>query len=193
MKIIGVTGKSGSGKTTFASKLAEKLNCDYIDIDKISHMPYKKPEIIHILCKEFGNGILDESGNIDREKLGDIVFSKEENMNKLIQITQRDAEQELDTILLRADNKIIVLEWIKLPASKYWQKCSIKILVKTNDTKRKQRVIQRDGISKEYFKKRDSAAIDYEETEFDYIFKNDNNKEEMEEAIHIISNKIMED
>ena len=56
MKIIGVTGKSGSGKTTFASKLAEKLNCDYIDIDKISHMPYKKPEIIHILCKEFEIG-----------------------------------------------------------------------------------------------------------------------------------------
>ena len=37
MRIIGVTGKSGSGKTTFASLLAKELKCKHIDIDKIGH------------------------------------------------------------------------------------------------------------------------------------------------------------
>ena len=122
MKIIGVTGKSGSGKTTFAKELAKKLNCEYVDIDKVSRMPLEKPEIIHILCKKFGNGILDEDGNINRNK-----------------------------------------------------------------------VLERDNISEEYFKKRDLAAIDYEENEFDYIFENNYNEQEMKETIDIISLKIMED
>lgn len=193
MKIIGVTGKSGSGKTTFARSLAKKLNCEYVDIDKISRKPLTKPEIIHILCEKFGNGILGEKGNIDRKKLGDIVFSKEEWLNELMQITQSDAEQEIDDILSRKDNSIVVLEWIKLPISKYWQKCDTKILVKADYIKRRNKVLERDNISEEYFKKRDSAAIGYEENEFDYIFENNYNEQEMKETINIISSKIMED
>lgn len=193
MKIIGVTGKSGSGKTTFARTLAQKLNCQYVDIDKISRMPLKKPEIIYILCNKFGNGILDKDGNIDRKKLGEIVFSKEEWLNELMQITQSDAEQEIDCILSRKDNNIVVLEWIKLPTSKYWEICDTKILVKADYIKRKNKVLERDNIPEEYFEKRDLAAIDYEESEFNYIFENNYNEREMEETIEIISRKIMED
>lgn len=193
MKIIGVTGKSGSGKTTFAKLLAKKLNCEYVDIDKISRKPLTKPEIIHILCEKFGNGILGEKGNIDRKKLGDIVFSKEEWLNELMQITQIDAEQEIDDILSKKDNNIVVLEWIKLPISKYWQNCDTKILVKADYIKRRNKVLERDNISEEYFEKRDSASMEYNEGEFNYIFENDYNEQKMEEAINMIISKIMEE
>lgn len=56
IKVIGITGKSGSGKTTFASLLAKELKCKHIDIDKISHEDIFRPEI------------LDESGKLDRKK-----------------------------------------------------------------------------------------------------------------------------
>ncbi len=190
MKIVGVTGKSGSGKTTFAKVLAEKLNCKCIDIDKISHKPLKKPKIIHILCEKFGSQILDENGNIDRKKMGNIVFSNEEKMKELIAVTEADAYQELDTILSMENNNIIVLEWIKLPTCKYWEKCDIKILVKADDKKRKERVVKRDNISEEYFDKRDSASIEYTETEFNYIFENDYDEKKMEETINTITRRI---
>lgn len=193
MKIIGVTGKSGSGKTTFAKLLAKKLNCEYVDIDKISHMPLKKPEIIRILCEKFGNEILDESGKIDRKKMGNIVFSDEEKLNELMKITEADAYKELDNILSMQKNDIIVFEWIKLPICKYWQECNIKILVKADQEKRKERVIKRDNISEEYFEKRDSSSMEYEESEFNYIFENDYNEQKMEETINMIISKIMED
>lgn len=193
MKVIGITGKSGSGKTTFAKKLAKSLNGVYVDIDKISRMPLKKPEIIHILCEKFGNGILDKNGNIDRKKLGEIVFSKEQWLSELMRITQSDAEQEVDSILARKNNSIVVLDWIKLPISKYWEKCDTKILVKADRIKRRNKVLERDNISEEYFEKRDLAAIDYEESEFNYIFENNYNEKEMEETINTISLEIMED
>lgn len=193
MKIIGVTGKSGSGKTTFAKVLAKKLNCECVDIDVVSKKPLNKPEIIHILCEKFGNEILDESGRINTKKLGDIVFSKEEWLNELMQITQNDAEQEIDDILSQKENGIVVLEWIELPNTKYWQNCDTKILVKADHIKRRNKVLERDNISEEYFEKRDSAAIEYEENEFDYIFENNYNEQEMKETIDIISSKIMED
>lgn len=193
MKIIGVTGKSGSGKTTFAKLLAKKLKCEYVDIDKISHMPLQKPEIIRILCEKFGNEILDESGKIDRKKMGNIVFSNEEDMNELVKITEADAYKELDTILANSNNNAIVLEWIKLPTIKYWQKCDTKILVKADYIKRRNKVLERDNISEEYFEKRDSASMEYNEGEFNYIFENDYNEQKMEEAINMIISKIMED
>ncbi len=193
MKIIGVTGKSGSGKTTFAKNLAKSLNGVYVDIDRISKEPLNKPNIIHILCEKFGNEILDERGNIDTKKLGSIVFSKEEWLNELMRITQKDAEQEIDDILSKKDNNIVVLEWIKLPISKYWEKCDTKILVKADHIKRRNKVLERDNISKEYFEKRDLSAIEYEESEFNYIFENNYNEKEMEETIDVISLKIMED
>lgn len=68
MKIIGITGKSGSGKTTFASSLSKKIKCKHIDIDKIGHQALLQPDIVDKLCNTFGNEILDEKGKIDRKK-----------------------------------------------------------------------------------------------------------------------------
>ena len=75
MKIIGVTGGTGSGKSTLCACLGE-LGATVIDADKIAKAVTLKggaayPEIV----KEFGDGILDEKGEIVRKALGDIVFN----------------------------------------------------------------------------------------------------------------------
>lgn len=190
MKIIGITGKSGSGKTSFASSLAKTLNCTYIDIDKIGHKAIYEPKISKTLCERFGQQILDEYGNIDRKRLGNIVFSSKDRMDELTEVTWTYMQHQLDDILLQ-NNNIIVLEWLLLPISKYWGKCNFKILVKANNIQRKNKVMERDNISEEYFEKRDSSSIDYSTYKFDYIFENNYSKETMDRVIYKIKEQIM--
>lgn len=185
MEIIGITGKSGSGKSTFASLLSQKLKCKHIDIDKIGHEALFQPEILNTLCDKFGTGILDENGNVDRKKMGDIVFTQRHKMNELSDLTWAYMKKTLDEILSKSD-EIIILEWILLPHSKYWKKCNSKILVTSDDTKRRNKVLERDNISEEYFNKRDSASIDYTPFKFDYILENDYQQQTMNEMIERI-------
>lgn len=170
MKIICITGKSGSGKTTFASLLSKKLKCEHIDIDKIGHQALVQPEIIHTLCNKFGTEILDENGSINRKKLGNIVFSDKQKMQEFSSISWNYIERTLDTILL--NDKFIILDGNLLPNTKYWNMCNYKILINSDNTKRKTKILERDNISEEYFNKRDSASLDYSQFKFDYIFEN---------------------
>ena len=191
MKVIGITGKSGSGKTTFASLLAKELNCKHIDIDKIGHDAIFRPEILDNLCEKFGTEILDQNGNLDRKKMGDIVFTQRHKMKELSDLTWEFMQQQLDSILSQ-DDETVVLEWILLPHSRYWQKCDCKILVTSDDSIRKNKVMERDNISEEYFKKRDSASIDYSKVSFDYIFENDYQTQTMKKMLNRISEQYIE-
>lgn len=170
MKIICVTGKSGSGKTTFASLLSKKLNCEHIDIDKIGHQALLQSEIINALCDKFGTEILYENGSINRKKLGNIVFSDKEKMKEFSSISWNYIERTLDTILL--NNKFIILDGNLLPNTKYWNMCNYKILINSDNAERKNKILERDNISEEYFNKRESASLDYSQFKFDYIFEN---------------------
>ena len=81
--ILGITGSIGSGKTTIA-KLFSKHWYSRIDADGAGHQIIKKnPDAYRKIVDEFGNEILDKSRNIDRKKLGNIVFSDDKKLRKL--------------------------------------------------------------------------------------------------------------
>lgn len=186
MKIIGITGKSGSGKSTLATLLAKKLKCDSINIDKIGHKATEDEKIKGKLCEVLGKEILGENSKIDRKKLGNIVFSNPEKMDKLTKITWGYMQEILDTILQK-QTSIIILEWALLPVDKkYWEKCDTKILMQADDTQRKNKVIQRDKITEEYFLKREAGSIDYTPFEFDFMFENDYKEETMQKIVNAI-------
>ena len=189
MKLIGITGKTGTGKSTIATVLAQKLNGQYVDIDKIGHQATSDPIITKKLCNVFDNGLLDNNGNVDRKKLGNIVFSDTDKMQILTDITWEYMEQKLDNILLQKQ-QYLIFDWALLPKVKFWNMCDMKILVTSDDTVRKERILERDHISEEYLKKRESATLDYSKLSFDFIFDNDYTKESMDSFIETIYKNI---
>lgn len=190
MKLIGITGKTGTGKSTIATTLAQKLAGQYVDIDKIGHQATSDPIIAKKLCNVFGNELLNENGNIDRKKLGNIVFSDTDKMQILTDITWEYMEQKLDKVLLQKQ-QCFVFDWALLPKVKFWDMCDFKILVTSDDTLRKEKILERDHISQEYLEKRESATLDYSKLSFDFTFNNDYTKESMDSFIEVIYNKIM--
>ena len=192
MKLIGITGKTGTGKSTIATALAQKLDGRYVDIDKIGHQATSDPHIAKKLCDIFGNALLDSNRTINRKKLGTIVFSDTDKMQILTDITWEYMEQELDKILLQKQ-QCFIFDWALLPKVKFWDMCNFKILVTSDDTIRKKKILERDHITLEYLKKRESATLDYSKLSFDFIFDNDYTKESMNTFAETIYNKIIKE
>ena len=86
MKVIGLTGGIGSGKSTVSQFLAE-LGAVILDTDKVGHEAYKPDtEVWREVVAAFGRQILTPNGAIDRKKLGEMVFGNPEALSRLNQI-----------------------------------------------------------------------------------------------------------
>lgn len=88
MKIIGIIGGCGSGKSEISNLLKNKFNAYIINADKVAHDIFKRNNIVtEKVVKSFGKNILDDNGNINRKRLGTIVFSDKEKLKLLTDIT----------------------------------------------------------------------------------------------------------
>ena len=167
--IIGITGKSGSGKSTLANKIMKVFPyVVHLDIDNVGHEVLTRPEIIEEVIKAFGEDVIDKD-NIDRKKLGDIVYSSRKEMDKLTEITWKYMKEEIDNFIRENKDKIIILDWLLLPKTPHYYQCDIRILLDTPINIRKKRAIKRDNISKERFDSREKASISFNKNEYDYV------------------------
>lgn len=86
MKVIGLTGGIGSGKST-VSRFLEELGAVIIDADRVGHEAFKPDtETWREVVAAFGQEILTTGGEIDRQKLGNIVFGNSQALARLNQI-----------------------------------------------------------------------------------------------------------
>ena len=94
MKVVGVTGGVGSGKSEVLRVLEEQFNCGIIRTDDVAKDLCEPGQVsFNLIVDAFGKDILDESGNIDRPKLASIVFSDEDKLNILNSCTHPQVYQ----------------------------------------------------------------------------------------------------
>jgi dephospho-CoA kinase len=99
VKVIGLTGVFGSGKSTVAGFLAE-MGAELIDADKLVHQLYEpEAEGWRKVVAIFGRPVLTESGEIDRRRLADAVFNDTEAMRKLNAAIHPLVERRVKTLL----------------------------------------------------------------------------------------------
>jgi len=80
--VIGVTGNIGCGKTTVAQMFGA-LGAEVIEADRIGHLLLKKDGVKERIIQTFGKSILDEDGEISREKLRKMVFRDKKKLKQL--------------------------------------------------------------------------------------------------------------
>jgi dephospho-CoA kinase len=121
--VIGLTGNIATGKSV-VRRMLEHLGAYTIDADALSHRVISKgaPGYQPVLDK-FGTWLLDKDGQIDRAKLGRLVFGDGQALAQLEDIIHPFVGQAIDLLIKRATQRVIIVEAIKLLESDLRNKC----------------------------------------------------------------------
>jgi dephospho-CoA kinase len=142
--VIGLTGNIGTGKSV-VRRMLEHLGAFGIDADALANRAIAKgaPGYKKVIT-QFGQWILREDGEIDRKKLGRIVFNDPEALDILEGIIHPLVFQALDYIIKRIKQKVVVIEAIKLIETEIKDSCdSIWVTYTPTDTQLERLVIKR--------------------------------------------------
>lgn len=148
MKILGITGRSGSGKGYVCALFSEQ-GIPIIDTDKIVHRLYRENgDCIADLAEQFGP-ILTETGEIDRKKLAQIVFSDDSKLAKLNMIVHRYVKNEIKRIFASLDEQgkdAVLIDAPQLFEAGLEKVCDFVIVVSAPEALRVERICKRDSI-----------------------------------------------
>lgn len=152
MKVIGLTGGIGSGKSTVSSYLTEK-GFLIIDADKIAHDITKKGSPVLIqLAQAFGVDMLDDEGNLNRKKLAAVAFSSPEKKAILENLTTKEVVRMIAEQVAHLRNNreydIIFVDAPLLFESGADKLTDLVWMVSADEDIRIARVMARDNISK---------------------------------------------
>ena len=160
--IIGILGGVASGKSTVAAEFA-KLGCKIVDADKIAHQLLERKDVKDEVVSVFGGDILDSVGNIDREKLGDIVFADGDKLSVLNEIIHPLVLARVERLIEQYDGenqvKAIVLDMPLLMEVGWAQRCDRLIFVDCRRELRVDRAKKIGIISKNQLKIRENFQI----------------------------------
>ena len=169
--ILGITGGTGSGKTTLL-KTAEALGFQVLDCDRIYHeLLQTDPALTAAIEVRFPGTVAD--GQLQRKKLGAVVFADPQALSDLNDITHKAILQAVETRLMLGKN--IAIDAIALFESGLDRLCDVTVAVTAPKEERVRRLMVRDGITEEYARSRIAAQPDesYYRQHCDYILEND--------------------
>lgn len=161
--VIGLTGNIATGKSV-VRKMLEHLGAYGIDADALANRVIAKgsPGYQPVL-DIFGRWVLGADEQIDRAKLGRIVFSDPEALGRLEAIVHPYVAQALDILIRRSQHSVIVIEAIKLIEAGLAQKCdSIWVTVAVPD-RQLARLMQKRGMPEATARQRIQAQPPQEE------------------------------
>lgn len=148
--VIGLTGGIASGKSTVSNMLKE-MNITVVDADVEARLAVDKGEPAYLkIIAEFGQDILLENGEIDRQKLGAIIFYQEEKRQLLNQIVHPEVRKRmLEKIQKASENQeeVIILDIPLLFESKLTFMVEKTILVYVDRETQLKRLRQRNQLS----------------------------------------------
>ena len=149
MKIIGITGGVGAGKTQILEYLNNRYGATICQTDKIGKKLQKKGNRCFddiVAC--FGTEILDEKGELDREKLASIVFADNDRLARLNAIVHPAVQEEVEKLAAKEKKKntnLFIIESALLIETNYDKMCDEVWCVHVDAATRKKRLVYTRG------------------------------------------------
>ena len=147
--VIGLTGNIATGKSV-VRRMLEHLGAYTIDADALSHRVIAKgaPGYQPVL-DTFGKWLLGPDGQINRTKLGHLVFADKDALQQLEEIIHPYVRQAVDILSKRATQKVIVIEAIKLLESPLRSHCDTIWVTDAPQQIQVERLIRKRGMNQE--------------------------------------------
>jgi dephospho-CoA kinase len=175
MIVIGLTGGIASGKSLVAKELAKLPGFTAVDIDRLAWEVYRPgSKVYRRLVEHFGPKILKEDGEIDRRRLGEIVFNDRRELRFLDETVHPEVTIRLREVLeqeRRRGTKVLILEAALLLESPHVDRSMFDYIValRAGREERLRRLRERDGLTQEEAERRIGAQDPKRLEEADYI------------------------
>lgn len=190
--IIGLMGGPGSGKST-AARLFAEMGCAVIDADRLSHAALLDEAVKAQVRQRWGDSVFNEAGQIERSKLGAIVFADPAALRELESIihprvhegrrVERQQHQNDPSVVAIVEDCPLLLE------RDLNSQCDSLVMIDTPDAVRLERVRATRGWDADELKKRDEQQIplDIKRQAADYVIRNGQDLAHMREQVrHVL-------
>ncbi|MBL7139790.1 MAG: dephospho-CoA kinase [Planctomycetes bacterium] len=188
--VIGLVGGVGSGKSTVAGMMAGE-GCRVVDADRIAHEVLQRPEVQEAVREAFGEAVFGPDGRVDRERLGQVVFSDAAARRRLERIVHPPTLDRVGRELAEARRTgppAVVLDAPLILEKKLASGCDYVVYIQVPARVRHRRLREARGWSPSEVKRRDASQISLKvkQDRADYIVDNSASPEHTLEQVRQI-------
>jgi dephospho-CoA kinase len=152
--VIGLTGNIATGKSV-VRRMLEHAGAFGIDADWLSHRAIEQDAPgYEPVVRAFGRYLLDADGQIDRSKLGNVVFSDPQALKLLESIVHPIVRQGVDYLARHSKHQVLVIEAIKLLESPLRETCDVIWVVTTDEVQQLTRLKKKRGYTEDEARQR---------------------------------------
>ncbi len=164
---VGLTGGLASGKS-FVGREFERLGCAVLQADKLGHrILADDPGALQEVVREFGRGVLDASGAIDRKALGAAVFSDKGSLERLNAIIHPRVFERLDRFFVDIEDRdpdaVAMVEAAIMVESGSYKRYQRLVLTACPQEMQIERFVMREGATREEAESRIARQLPLDE------------------------------
>ena len=192
-RVIGITGGIASGKSN-VSNICKELGYEVIDSDSIvKELSEKNKPLYNAYLKEFGPDFLDLEGNLDKKKLGKLIFNNLELKKKMDKISHPIVVEEIRNRISNINDGLIFVDIPLLYEAKLEYLCDKVICVFLKKKLQVERLMARDGIDEDYALAKIHSQMDlYMKKELaDYVINSQGEFSETKKQVVNVINDIL--
>ncbi len=197
--LVGLTGGIGTGKST-VSRMFRDLGCLVIDADLLAREVVEAGEPAYEkIVAEFGSGVLDREGQIDRRKLGVLVFGDEAKRKRLEELTHPEIRERQGAILAELVTEgydgIVIFDAALLVEAGRAGNMDRLVVVYAGEATQRERLMLRDNIPEEEAARRIRSQMPLAEKvkQAHYVVDNSGPREDTERQVRVIHQALLAD
>jgi len=159
--VIGLLGGVGAGKSAVAGHFA-RLGCAVVDADRLGHAVLRQPAVREAVVRRFGAAVLDAEGEVDRGRLGRLVFENRESLEALEAIVDPELWRRVAEAVEAArgtDVPAVVLDAALILEKGLDSRCDFLVYVECPPEVRHRRAAQARGWEPAEVARREAAQV----------------------------------